>query len=139
VLSTCGQQNVNSISQMCCWQGVDQWMDKHKNEKVLEVTFVLGRTSVTDHITYNGHICFRKCVGCSKKYGKYEVVTPCGLGRWWLTLPMKPSFATCHSIWCRNLEHHVEYLHCWGKLESSEWYIAYKLRTTNLWNSEVIS
>jgi hypothetical protein len=57
-------------------------MDKHKNEKVLKVTVVLGRTSVTNHITYNGHICFRKCVGCSKRYGKYEVITPCGLGRW---------------------------------------------------------
>jgi hypothetical protein len=54
-------------------------MDKNKNEKVLKVTFVLGRSSVTNHITYKlytslySHICFRKYVG-SKKYGKYHVV-----------------------------------------------------------------
>jgi len=134
VFSTCGQQNVYSMSQMCCWQGVYQCIDKHKNEKVKKVTFMFGRTSVTNHITCNGHICFRKYVGCSKKYGKCEVITPCDLGRWWLTLPVKPSFTTCHSIWCHNLEQHVEYLHCWANLESSEWCNAYKLWTISLWN-----
>jgi hypothetical protein len=55
-------------------------MDRNKNEKVLKVTFVLGGSSVTNHITYKlytslySHICFGKCVGCSKKYGKYHVV-----------------------------------------------------------------
>ena len=131
--STCDQQNVHGMSQTCCWHGVDQCVDKHKNEKVLKVTFVLGQSSVTSCITYKlytslyYHIWFRICVGCSRIYGKYKVITPCSLGRWWFTLPVKPSFTTCHSMWCHNLEHNMEYLHCCGNLKSLEWYIAYKL------------